>query len=161
MTVERMKALTVRWIITGDMYLNWALGALLAFVPGVAERAMSTGPLLPGLIWRVIGAIFLLFAAWQTWVVRRGEIGASGLVFASLMALVPVALLTIGLVCVMCGTIGQRPSWPGDRAPASRGEESPRSTEHGAGETPGGVTRRIVPQKQTARPVPGKGEKVV
>jgi hypothetical protein len=100
MTVGRMKALTIRWIIAGDMYLNWALGVLLAFVPGAAERAMSTGPLLPGLIWRGIGAIFLLFAAWQTWVVRRGEIGASGLIFASLMALVPVVLLTGGLIFV-------------------------------------------------------------
>jgi hypothetical protein len=100
MAAERMKALTIRWIITGDMYLNWALGALFAFVPSVAESAISTGPLLPEPIWRVIGAIFLLFAAWQTWVVRRGKVGAGGLVFASLMALVPVVLLTIGLIFI-------------------------------------------------------------
>jgi hypothetical protein len=51
--------------------------------------------------------------------------------------------------------------WPDGRGPALRREveESPHSTEHGAGETRGGETCRIGPQKQTARK--GEGEKAV
>jgi len=43
--------------------------------------------------------------------------------------------------------LGKRAGW---RLQSFSGEESPGSSGHGAGESPGGKTRRKVPQKHTA-----------
>jgi hypothetical protein len=98
MAVSRWKAFTLGRLIFGDMLLNWVLGVLFTFLPNLVERVIAVGPLLPPLIWRVIGVIFLLFAAWQTWIVVRRDIGPVGLILACDMAWVPVVLLTIALV---------------------------------------------------------------
>ena len=97
MTDERLKKATLR-IIFGDMLLNWTLGVLLTFLPGFAESIVGTAPMLPVAVWRAIGVIFLLFAAWQTWVVQRWDIGPDGLWFACWMAWIPVILLAIALL---------------------------------------------------------------
>jgi hypothetical protein len=97
MTDERRKNVTLR-IIFGDMLLNWTLGVLLALLPGFAESIVGTGPMLPVAVWRVIGVGFLLFAAWQTWVVQRWDVGPDGLWFACWMAWIPAILLAIALL---------------------------------------------------------------
>lgn len=108
MQIERARWLTVHRIILGDMLLNWLLGAaLLAFPQGV-DRLIGQAPVLPVPVYRLLGAAFVLFAAWQTWVVRQGKIGPAGLIFAALMALIPFVLLTIALVFV---DLPLRPLW--------------------------------------------------
>jgi hypothetical protein len=96
-TGERRKNLALR-IIFGDMLLNWTLGALLTLLPRFAESIAGTEPMLPVAVWRAIGVGFLLFAAWQTWVVQRWDIGPDGLWFAGWMAWIPAVLLTIALL---------------------------------------------------------------
>ena len=51
-------------------------------------------------------------------------------------------------------------SKPGDRSDLKIREESPSSTGQGAGQRPGGVTLRKVPQKHTALCIKSKGEMV-
>ena len=97
-TVARWKRLTVNRVIFGDMLLNWTLGAIFTFLPGLAELALGKGPLMPPAVWRVIGIIFLVFAGWQTWIVLHRDIGPGGLIVSCIMAWAPVLLLTAALV---------------------------------------------------------------
>jgi hypothetical protein len=80
------------------MLLNWTLGILLTFLPGMAESIIGTAPLLPMPMLRGIGVIFLLFAAWQTWIVQQWNVGPDSLWFSCWMAWIPVVLLTIALL---------------------------------------------------------------
>jgi len=96
MTNDRLKAITLR-IFFGDMLLNWALGAFLVLLPDFARSATGAEPLPLG-IWRILGALFVLFAAWQTWIARQWDIGPDGLWFACWMAWIPVILLTMALL---------------------------------------------------------------
>lgn len=105
MTNERLKTLTLK-VIFGDMLLNWTLGAALTFLPGMIDSALGTGPVLPLIVWRVIGVGFLLFAAWQTWTTKQQDIGPLGLWFACWMAWIPVVLLAIALLYMTL------PLWP-------------------------------------------------
>jgi hypothetical protein len=100
MQLTQAKALTRR-VVFGDMLLNWFLGALLTFLPGIVDQILGSAPLLPRGVYRVIGILFLAFAAWQTWAhaTERTTTTAS-LIFAALLALVPVVLLTIALLFV-------------------------------------------------------------
>jgi hypothetical protein len=107
---EKAHRFTVRRIFFGDTVLNWFLGALMTFLPGLADRVLRSGagPLLPPGVYRVIGVIFLLFAAWQTAVLVRGRMGAPALWFAAFMADAPVVLLTAALVYL---NLPLRPGW--------------------------------------------------
>lgn len=98
MRPDRALWFTIYRIILGDMLLNWLLGLVLLIFPSGLDRLIGTAPVLPLLLYRLTGIGFLLFAAWQTWIVRRGEIGPLGLTFAALMALGPVVLLTAALL---------------------------------------------------------------
>ncbi len=98
MTLERAHNLTVRRIILPDMVLNWFLGAVLLFVPRTVDSLLGTASLLPAIAYQGMGVLFLVFAAWQLTVVRRGAATPAGLVFAALMAEVPVLALTAALV---------------------------------------------------------------
>lgn len=106
MNLERARQITLYRIILADMLLNWVLGIVLIAAPGMAGSLLSRTPLFPPLVYRLIGVVFVLFAAWQTWIVRRGTVGAPGLIFAALMALVPVILLTSALL------FGRLPLYP-------------------------------------------------
>jgi hypothetical protein len=98
MQLAQAKALTRR-IVFGDMLLNWFLGALLTLLPGVVDQILGSAPLLPLSVYRVIGIIFLAFAAWQTWAhLTERTTAPTSLVFAALLALGPVVLLTIALL---------------------------------------------------------------
>jgi hypothetical protein len=107
---EKAHTLTVRRIFFGDTILNWFLGVLLTFLPGWADRTLrrSAEPLLPASAYRVVGVVFLLFAAWQTAVLIRGRMGAPALWFAAFMAEGPVMLLTAALVFL---NLPLKPGW--------------------------------------------------
>jgi hypothetical protein len=107
-TLERAAGWTLTRLILGDMILNWFLGIALIAFPGSIDALLGMAPILPLLIYRLIGLGFLGFAAWQLVVVRRGRIGPPGLVFAAAMALGPVIALTIALVAMR---LPLRPIW--------------------------------------------------
>lgn len=96
--VEKARTFTLRRIVFGDMLLNWFLGAALSFFPALVDGLLGRAPLAPPIAYRVIGVLFLLFAAWQTFIVVRRQLGVGALLFAALMALVPVVLLTVLLL---------------------------------------------------------------
>jgi hypothetical protein len=100
MQVAQAKAFTRR-IVFGDMLLNWFLGAVLTFLPGTVDQILGSAPLLPPVAYRVIGILFLAFAAWQTWAYTK-ELATRpvSLAFAAILALVPVVLLTIALLFI-------------------------------------------------------------
>ncbi len=108
MKVEQAKTFTLKQLIFGDMLLNWFLGIIFALFPLPADRVLGYAPLLPPMIYRVIGLGFLLFAAWQTWVVIQGNVKSGGLIFAALMAEIPVVMLTIALLFM---DFKLRPGW--------------------------------------------------
>jgi hypothetical protein len=108
MTAEQAKNFTLKRLIFGDMLLNWCLGIIFTIFPLPVDRVLGQVSLLPPSIYRVIGVGFLLFAAWQTWVVIQGDIKPGGLIFASLMAEIPVVLLTIALLFM---DFKLRPGW--------------------------------------------------
>jgi hypothetical protein len=89
---------TLNRLIFGDMILNWFLGIVLALLPGLVDRVLGQANLLPFMIYRIIGIIFLGFAAWQTSLVVRKQLRPPDLVFAAGMAEGPVVLLTIALL---------------------------------------------------------------
>jgi hypothetical protein len=98
MNVERAREFTLRRIIFPDMALNYFLAAVLLAIPGVIDDIIGSAPILPPLIYRIMGLMFLGFAAWQTWVVRRNIIAEPGLIFAGLLAEGPVIALTLALL---------------------------------------------------------------
>lgn len=108
MTAEQAKTFTLKRLIFGDMLLNWCLGILFSVFPVPVDRMLGRAPLLPPIVYRVIGLGFLLFAAWQTWVVIQGDVKPGGLIFAALMAEIPVILLTIALLFM---DFELRPGW--------------------------------------------------
>ncbi len=96
--VQQARAFTLRRIVFGDMVLNWFLGAVLSLFPAAVDGLLGRSSLAPPLVYRVVGVLFLLFAAWQTFIVVRGRLGVGALLFAALMALGPVVLLTVILL---------------------------------------------------------------
>lgn len=98
MNVERAREFTLRRIILPDMVLNWFLGIVLIAIPGVVDDLIGSAPILPPLIYRIMGGMFLAFAAWQTWVLRRNTIAEPGLILAGLLAEGPVIALTVALI---------------------------------------------------------------
>lgn len=98
MTLERAKAITLGCIILPDMILNWFLGIMLLIFPRFVDDLIGTAPILPSLIYQAMGILFLVFAAWQVWILRCNDIYEAGLIYAALMAEIPVIALTIALV---------------------------------------------------------------
>lgn len=115
MSAERLNALAVR-ILKGDAVANVIIGVALIAFPAPIESALGYAALMPFIIWQIIGAVFLVYAVWEFIVVRRPPLSAASLAFASMMALVPVVLLTIAL---LFGNFALRPIgyvvlWIGD-----------------------------------------------
>ncbi len=108
MTVDGAMRLTLSYLFRGDTLLNWLLGVVLIFFPSMVDGVLGQHPLVPGVVYQVIGGGFLLFAAWQTGMVIRRRIGPPALVFAAFMAEVPVILLTVVLVFM---NLGLYPVW--------------------------------------------------
>lgn len=98
MSVERAKEFTIHRIIFPDMVLNWVLGIVLLVFPSQIDDLAGTGPILPKSAYLVMAVLFLVFAAWQVWIIRRDDIREPGLVYAALMAEGPVVALTMALL---------------------------------------------------------------
>ena len=107
---RRARNFTLNRLFLGDMLLNWFLGIVLIAFPTFVDRLVGAAgtPIVPLMVYRAIGTIFLLFATWQTVVIARQKLGLAALVFACLMAEVPVVLLTIALVYM---DLPLRPVW--------------------------------------------------
>ena len=90
-----------RTLFIADMALNVFLGSLLTILPAWSDRIITSSRLVPPVIYQIIGVIFLLYAAWQIWVIIKGQVTSSDAkVFAAVMALAPVILLTTALLFV-------------------------------------------------------------
>lgn len=100
MAIQRAREFTIKRLFLGDTLLNWFLGGMMTFFPALVDRLLGSGRLLPVPVYQVFGAGFLLFAAWQTWILARRRMGAWALIFAGIMALGPFIGLTIALVFV-------------------------------------------------------------
>jgi hypothetical protein len=96
-TAADYNAFAVR-LLKGDTILNVILGVLFIAIPGPIESILGDGPLIPFVVWRVIGAIFVLFAVWEFIVTRRPPLSVASLAFASFMALAPTLLLAAALL---------------------------------------------------------------
>lgn len=97
---RRAHVLTVNRVFLGDTLLNWFLGGVLTFAPGFVDRTLrkaGSPQMLPNLLYMCIGIGFLGYSAWQTLVLWRQRMGASALVFAAVLALVPFVALTLAL----------------------------------------------------------------
>lgn len=106
---RRAHAFTLNRLFLGDTILNWFLGVVLTFFPRFVDGLLSFDPpMLPTVFYIVLGVIFLGFAAWQTSVVVRQRMGPPALVFAAIMALLPFAGLTFGLVFM---DLSLKPLW--------------------------------------------------
>ncbi|MBN1430252.1 MAG: hypothetical protein JXB07_17920 [Anaerolineae bacterium] len=98
MTLSDAMSFTLNYLFRADMWLNWFLGCVLCVFPSFVDGLINLRPFLPLLVYWVVGVGFLLFAAWQTIVVVRRQLGPGELVFAAVMAEIPVVLLTVALI---------------------------------------------------------------
>jgi hypothetical protein len=107
MTVDRIQGLACRWFVA-DTALNWIIAAAMLVSPDAIEALIANAQLLTPGIYRILGAGFLIFAAWQTVTIRRGTIATrSTMRIAAAMALLPAVLLAAGL----CGLTLPLRSW--------------------------------------------------
>jgi hypothetical protein len=81
-----------------DTYFNWGLGILFLFFYKNAENWMSMETLLPIYLWIIIGAIFLVFAWWQTYVLIKNKFNRFTRLFGFITAWLSVLVLTYALV---------------------------------------------------------------
>ncbi|GAB4479607.1 MAG: hypothetical protein Kow00124_25490 [Anaerolineae bacterium] len=107
-TPKQGEWLTHRRLFPADMALNVVLGALMLLAPGTVDRTLGASPLLPPVVYRVIGAGFLAFAVWQLVMLLRPALKPADLIFAAVMAEGPVVLLTIALLRL---PLDLRPAW--------------------------------------------------
>jgi hypothetical protein len=98
MKINKLKEFTLNKIIFYDMILNFFLGFGFIFFYKNFEKLISPEKVLPVLIWRLIGIGFIFFAGWQTKVLSKKNINSKELIFASLMALIPVIMLSYALI---------------------------------------------------------------
>ena len=88
-----------RRLFSADAGLNVFLGMLLTFSPAWTDQIITRSRLVPPGIYRFIGTIFLIYAAWQLLVILKNRVASrDAMIFAAVMALVPVILLTAALL---------------------------------------------------------------
>jgi len=83
-------------IIVGDTFLNWFLGFMLVFYPYQMQAFFTSSVLFKLIVWRILGAGFILFAAFQTYHVFT-KINKFYYLVAMWAAIIPVLILTIYL----------------------------------------------------------------
>ncbi len=107
---RRAHDFTLNRLFLGDTLLNWFLGIGLTAWPAFVDRLVGSAgmPIMPLMVYRAIGVIFLLFATWQTIIIARRKLGPAALIFACLMAEVPVVLLAVALLYM---DLPLRPVW--------------------------------------------------
>jgi hypothetical protein len=82
----------------GDMVFNWFLGGLLTVFPGFADRVLTTTRFFPITAFRLIGIGFLIYSAWQTFIIAKERLVPRALRGAAWAAFGPVVVLTGGLI---------------------------------------------------------------
>ncbi len=96
MAVDRFERLACRWFVA-DALLNWIVAGALLISPGTIEALAADARILTPGTYRILGAGFLIFAAWQTIAIQQGRIAArSTMGVAAAMALLPAVLLAVG-----------------------------------------------------------------
>ena len=100
MNAESAHAFTLKKLFFGDTLLNWFIAVVLIGFPKFCDSLLGTAQLFPYGYYRVLGVIFLLYAAWQTYIIIKVVLTPEALWFSAILAEVPVALLTIGLVAL-------------------------------------------------------------
>jgi hypothetical protein len=110
MDIDAQKAhdFTLKRLFLGDTGLNWVVAVALLGFPSTADHVLGAETIAPPGVYRVIGAGFLLFAAWQTVIELRREMRPPALYFAAFMAEAPVVLLTVILAFM---DLPFRPIW--------------------------------------------------
>nr|MBN1229184.1 hypothetical protein [Anaerolineae bacterium] len=108
MNPQAARRFTLKRLFFGDTLLNWFLAFVLIIFPGLVDRVLGRERLAPPLVYMLIGAGYLLFAAWQTYHVAQSRLGAPALYFAAAMAEGPVVLLTIILLMALPFRLGWR-----------------------------------------------------
>lgn len=108
MNAESAHSFTLRKLFFGDMLLNWFVAAVLIPFPVFCDTMLGTAQLFPYGYYRVLGVIFLLYAAWQTAIVIKSALTPGALWFSAILAEVPVVLLTAALVGL---GLPLRPQW--------------------------------------------------
>lgn len=81
-----------------DTGLNGALGCVLMLIPARINVVIMAENTLPPILYRIIGAGFLAFFAWQVTVIVRRTFDRKAILFAGWMALIPFTGLTIVLL---------------------------------------------------------------
>jgi hypothetical protein len=81
-----------------DTFFNWALGIVFLFFYHPVEKLMSNGTLLPDFVWIIMGAAWLLFGIWQTYIVIGNRFGRKVWLFGCITAWGPFLALTYALV---------------------------------------------------------------
>lgn len=80
-----------------DTFFNWFLGIIFLFFYRFFEDLIGNEPLLPDIIWIIIGAGLLLFSIWQTYTVLIKRISKNLFLFSCIMAWIPFIMLTYAL----------------------------------------------------------------
>jgi len=87
-----------------DTGLNWTIGLALLILPAVVDRLIFIYPVINRNLYLILGLIFVFFAFWQSIVIYKDRICRSiNLIFAALMAVGPVILLTQALIVFQQG----------------------------------------------------------
>jgi len=95
---DKMKKTIAYKFFVFDTYFNWGLGILFLLFFSQAQRWMSHEPLLPDYLWICLGAIFMVFAWWQTYIVLKNRFGKPARLWACISAWISVLVLTYALV---------------------------------------------------------------
>lgn len=82
----------------GDMVFNWFLGGVLTIFPGFVDRVLTTTRFFPLIAFRLIGIGFLIYSAWQTFIIVKKRLVPCALCGAAWAAFGPVVILTGALI---------------------------------------------------------------
>ena len=97
------------FIVWFDITINYLLGAWLLFAPNGFDRLIGASTVMPLFFYRIIGIGLLLFAIWQTIMIRSNKIFTNNyLLPAIILAVIPVIILAAAL---LFGDFPVKPAW--------------------------------------------------
>jgi hypothetical protein len=98
MNQQRAFEITMKVIFPVDNVVNWLLAAALVLAPITFEQFITRVPLLPAIVYRIIGAGFVVFALWQDWILMRKRRALMDMWVAGVLAILPAIALTVALI---------------------------------------------------------------